>query len=284
MTVGGSPVQVDYLDERKFAQAAAAKAKAGAEIVNLTYRQKYVEDPAGQWQGYKDTQTDRAWGVSEWATRAGTGAYFDWVVANAILPATDPDPSHVGHQKIDRTTVTELSEIPPSSLPSRRRSIRVDRGLNPLGLATGAMPFDIDPSKVAAGQTHFDQIYERALKAMENTLALFDHANTLSQNLRRNQDDVDEFTGNVEDQERDYKNRMIEIFGYPYAGDIGPAGTYPSGYDGPDIYHYMYVNASDLTGDKAQPDKLITGYYKPLNFPGAASSRLIATSRMMSKA
>ena len=80
VTVGGVPVQVDYLDERKFAQAAAAKAKTGAEIVNLTYRQNYVEDPAGQWQGYKDTQTDRAWGVSGWATRAGMGAFFDWVV------------------------------------------------------------------------------------------------------------------------------------------------------------------------------------------------------------
>lgn len=269
VTVAGSPVQVDYLDERKFAQAAAAKAKAGAEIVNLTYRQKYVQDPNGQWQGYKDTQTDRAWGVSEWATRAGQGAYFDWVVANAILPATDPNTDHVGIQKIDRTTVPELNEIPAQFAAIEAQLDTVDRGLNPLGLATGAMPFDIDPSKVADGQTHFDQIYERALKAMGNTLDLFDYVNTLSQNLRHNQDEVDQFTGNVDDQERDYRNRMIEIFGYPYAGDIGPAGTFPSGYDGPDLYHYMYVNASDLTGDKTEPDKLITGYYQPLKFPAA---------------
>jgi len=268
VTVAGSPVQVDYLDERKFAQAAAAKAKTGAEIVNLSYRQKYVADPAGQWQGYKDTQPDRAWGVSEWAARAGGGAYFDWVTANAILPATDPDTNHVGIQKIDRTTVTELTEIPAQFAAIEAQLDSVDQGLNPLGLAVGAMPFDIDPSKVASGETHFDQIYERALKAMENTLALFDHVNALSQNLRRNQDEVDEFSTNVEDQERDYKNRMIEIFGYPYTGDIGPSGTYPSGYDGPDIYHYMYVNASELTGDKSQPEKLITGYYKPLEFPG----------------
>ena len=44
---------------------------------------------------------------------------------------------------------------------------------------------------------------------------------------------------NVDDQERDYKNRLIEIFGYPYAGDIGPGQTYPTGYDGPDLYHYI---------------------------------------------
>ena len=72
---------------------------------------------------------------------------------------------------------------------------------------------------------------------------------------------MDQFSANVDDQERDCKNRMVEIFGYPHAGDIGPAGTFPSGYDGPDIYHYMYVNPSDLTGDKIQPIKLITAYF-----------------------
>ncbi|MCI0540885.1 MAG: hypothetical protein L0Z50_37265, partial [Verrucomicrobiales bacterium] len=42
---------VDFLDERKFAEAAAARAQTGAEIVNLTYRSRYVEDPNGQWAG-----------------------------------------------------------------------------------------------------------------------------------------------------------------------------------------------------------------------------------------
>lgn len=267
--VGGVSVQVDYQDERKFAAAAAAKAKAGAEIVNLTYRQKYVEDPAGQWQGYKDTDPDRAWGVSEWATRAGTAAYFDWVVANAILPDTDPDTNHVGLQKIDRTTVPELGEIAAQFAAIEAQLAAVDRGLNPLGVAPGAMPFDIDPSQVAAGKTHFDQIYDRALKTMENTLTLFDHANTLSQNLRRTQDTVDEFGLKVAEQERDYKNRLIETFGYPYAGDIGPAGTYPSDYDGPDLYHYMYVNASDLTGEATLPSQVIKGYFKRIALNGA---------------
>ena len=271
VTVAGSPVQVDYLDERKFARVAAAKAKAGGEIVNLTYRQKYVENPAGQWQGYKDTETDRAWGVDEWARRAGTAAYFDWVVANAILPSIDPDTNHAGIQKIDRTTVTELDEVSAQFTAIEAQLDMADRGLNPLGLASGAMPFDIDPSKVASGKTHFDQLYDRALKAMENSLVLFDHVNSLSQSLRRNQDEVDEFSSNVTDQERSYKNRMIEIFGYPYPGDIGPAGTYPSGYDGPDIYHYMYVNASELTGSKTQPDVVIPNYYKPMQFPDADS-------------
>jgi hypothetical protein len=64
--LAGVPVEVDYLDERKFARAAAAKAKTGAELVDLTYRLNYVDDPAGQYQGYKDTDASRAWGLSEW--------------------------------------------------------------------------------------------------------------------------------------------------------------------------------------------------------------------------
>ena len=68
-------IPVDFLDERKFAQAAAARAKAGAEIVQATYRARYVEDPTAQWQGYTDTDAPgtRAWGVQGWARRAGQG-------------------------------------------------------------------------------------------------------------------------------------------------------------------------------------------------------------------
>ena len=60
--------------------------EAGREIVNLTYRSKYVEDPDGQWQGY--TYQKRAWGLEGWGRRTATGALFDWAVANAILPSS----------------------------------------------------------------------------------------------------------------------------------------------------------------------------------------------------
>ena len=52
----------------------------------MTYRNHYVEDPEGQWQGYHDEDTSRAWGLDGWARRTGQGAFFDWVVGNAILP------------------------------------------------------------------------------------------------------------------------------------------------------------------------------------------------------
>ncbi len=253
--LSGTRVQVDYLDERKFARAAAAKAKAGAEIVDLTYRLSYVDDPAGQYQGYKDTDPERAWGVSEWAHRAGSAAIFDWVTANAVLLAVDSDPTHTGLSKIDRTTVVEIDEIASSYASVQAQIDKADSGLNPLGLAKNVVPFDIDPAQIDAGKTHFEQIYDRAIEAVQNTVTVFDHANQLSTALRALQDTVNNFSENADQQERDFKNRLIEVFGYPYAGDIGPGRTYPSGYDGPDLYHYMYVNPAEFTGD---PDALVT--------------------------
>ena len=134
--VGGVPVSVDFLDERKFAAAAAARARTGAEIVNLTYRNAYVEDPAGQWQGYQDLDKSRAWGLAEWGIRAGEGAYFDWVTANALLPDNDPNPAHTSIQKIDRTTVAELRDIVAAFVQIQSELDSADSGLNPLGLAT----------------------------------------------------------------------------------------------------------------------------------------------------
>ncbi|MBN2507354.1 MAG: carboxypeptidase regulatory-like domain-containing protein [Verrucomicrobia bacterium] len=258
--LAGVPVEVDYEDERRFAAIAAAKAKTGAEIVNLTYRRHYVDDPAGQWQGYKDTDSDRAWGVDEWGRRAGQGAYFDWVVANAILPAEDT--AHTGIEKIDRATVPELSGIASEYESIQSQLDQADVGLNPVGLAKGAVPFDIDPAFIASslfGASHFEQIYQRALKAMNNAVTVFNHANDLTKNLRRTQDSSTDFARNVESQERDYQNRLITIFGYPYSGDIGPGKLYASGYDGPDLIYYNYVDETELTGKSvAGPADTIT--------------------------
>ncbi len=248
--VAGAPVMVDYLDERHFARMAAAKAKVGAEIVDLTYRENYVDDPAGQWQGYKDSNSGRAWGLAEWGRRAGQAAYFDWVTANAILPSTDTDPTHVYRiQKIDRSTVLDLSEMRGQYASIQKQLDKADGGLSPLGLAKGVVPFDIDPAAIDAGQTHFEQIYTRAEGALDNAVSVFDYANQMSQMLRKNQDSLEDFAGNVSAQDGDYQSRLIELYGTPYAGDIGGAGTYSDGYDGPDFYHYMWINDTELTGD-----------------------------------
>jgi hypothetical protein len=263
--LAGVPVKVDFLDERKFATLAANKAKAGAQIVDLTYREKYVGDPAGQWQGYTDTDSERSWGVSEWAQRAASSAYFDWLTGNAILPSEDPDPAHTGLDKIDRQTVGELAQITAEAAEIVGQIQKADNGLNPLGLAGGVVPFDIDPAEVSAGKTHFEQVAERAKTALLNARALFDEANAMTVALRRSADSQSDLTDKNRAQELELDNRLIEIFGYPYAGDIGPGKTYPSGYSGPDLIHHLYVDTAEVNGDTAPPDSRITGYHTRLN-------------------
>jgi len=76
-SVEGVVIDVDYSDERKFVESAASKAKVGSEVVNMTYRKYYVDDPEGQWQGYTDSDSERAWGVTGWSRRAFMGALFE---------------------------------------------------------------------------------------------------------------------------------------------------------------------------------------------------------------
>jgi hypothetical protein len=246
--IAGVPNQVDFLDERQFVETAAAKARVGAEVVDLTYRSAYVEDPSGQYQGYVDGDDDRAWGVSGWSRRAGMAAYFDWVTANAIIPAEDNDPDHVGIQKIERGNILGLNEIITHFSDIQGQVDEADRGLNPLGLASGVVPFDIDPDAIDRGQTHFEQVYERAEEAMANLVDVWDFANQITNLMRRNQDAVEDIARDARGSENDFNNQLIEIFGMPYDDDIGPGGTYPAGYNGPDLYHYMYIDAPALAG------------------------------------
>ncbi len=250
--VGDSPVTVDFRDERKFARAAAAKARTGSQILDLTFRESFVDNPAGQWQGYRDTEADRAWGMDGWARRTGQGALFDWAVANAMLPADDN--VHTGIEKIDRTTVSDLYELAGQFLAVQAASDKADQGLNPLGLARGAVPFDINPALVTPytptdPQTHFEQIHDRAVTALNNAVDVFEYGNQYTRQIRANEDSLDDFKRTINEQERDYLNRLIEIFGYAYDGDTGPGKTYPSGYAGPDWLHFNYADLANITGD-----------------------------------
>jgi hypothetical protein len=129
VTVLGKAVQVNYQNERKFAAGAAAIARSGSQVVDLTWRRDYIPGEDIGWESLGETRdnvarsvpTTRHWGVDHWATRTAMGAYFNWTVGNAILPATDPDPSHEGIQKVDRTTVPELSELPATALQVQLR-------------------------------------------------------------------------------------------------------------------------------------------------------------------
>ncbi len=278
-------IPVDYLDERTFAQIAAAKAQAGADIVNLTYRENYVADPRGQWQGYTDTDPNRAWGVDGWAHRAGQGAFFDWVTANALLPALDPNTNHTGIQKVDRTTVQDIAQVAAGLNAIQTTMDQVDKGNNPLGLANGALVFDIDPTFLEVGSTaqigtsavqgllHFDQIYQRAVQALDNAKAAFDNANQLNNMIRQVANSTQDYNKEVFSQDVSYRNQLIEIFGTPYEGTIGTGKAYPAGYQGPDTMLYMYVPVNTLNDNTAPqpPAAYVQSYQAALNGDGIQS-------------
>ncbi len=250
VNIDGIVLDVDYLDERAFAKTAGARAQCGAELVDLTYRQAYTENPNGQWQGYQDTDTDRAWGVFETAQRAGTAAFSDWLFANSVLPAEDS--SNTSIRKVDRSTVPELRLIAQKASSIQSKLDQADRGLNPAGLDPNVVSFDIDPVRTDRNDlraaTHFEQVYERATAAVENALRIFDHANDIAIQLRKTETTSENLRQQTVDQDLAYRNQLIELLGTPYEGMIGAGKAYPAGYRGPDLYLWMYVDQIS-TGD-----------------------------------
>ena len=248
VNVLGQTVQVDYQDERKFAAAASNVARTGARILDLTARASYHDDPADGWAHQRDgknnanTGNNRYWGTDEWAARTGQGAYFHWINANAMLPDKDTNPQHNGIQIIDRTTVPEISEIVSSANAIQATLDAQCAHLNPLGLAKGAIAFDISPSELKAGKSHYEQVYQRALQASLNAKAAFDQASVMNRLLRNQNKSIDEYNHAVDNQERAYEYQLIELFGSPYPGDVGPGKLYEQGYTGPDLYHYYFIN------------------------------------------
>ncbi|HMP72003.1 MAG TPA: PA14 domain-containing protein [Kiritimatiellia bacterium] len=243
-------LKVDFLDERKFAQVAAAKARAGYEILTVTYRNHYVEDPTAQWQGYTDVNPDRAWGVQDWARRAGQGAYFDWITANALLPSQHPNQTLEGIQKVDRESNADIKVVSANLNSIQRTFDDANQGLNPLRISSQAVPFDVSPEMMddlVFGRSYFEQIYDRAMIALNNALAVWEHANESQNRIRQIAVTEDEFRNDVFQEDLAYRNALIEIFGRPYDGTVGPGRLYPAGYNGPDLALYMYVNVREIS-------------------------------------
>lgn len=262
----GKAVAVDYQDERKFAAAASTLAQAGRQIFDLTWRRDFQPVDKVGWEHLAATRVNdsreydadpgagadmqkmtRYWGADHWANRTGVGTYINWVVGNGMLPESDPDPSHEGIQKVDRTTTPELQELPLLAEELQTAMDNAEAGLSPLGIPRDGMALDIDPNFLEVGsgiqgQTHFDQIYERATAALNNAVAAFDDAKDATRLLRLEGDSLNGLQNQIVQQEMAYRNSLIEIYGTPYADDLGPGKTWKSGYDGPDLLHYMYVN------------------------------------------
>ena len=246
-------IEADYLDERTFARLAAGKARAGRDIVRNTYRVHYTQDPDGQWQGYEDgVDKARAWGVSEWAHRAGQGAYFDWAVANALLPVLSPTNTLENLDRIDRlSTQDEVAEIAGSLYEIELAMDQANGGVNPLGFDADALAFDIDPlvydGDAQGRKTHFEQIYDRAVLAGNNARTTLDYATAAGNKLRDVATDTEGLIVQAFRQDLDFRNRLIEIFGRPYEGTIGFGEIYPEGYEGPDTLLFAYLDHTTIS-------------------------------------
>jgi len=253
------------MDERKFAAAAAALARTGQQVLELTWRRDYQPGEDSGWAHFEKTRTNdrrshvegdatvqstRRWGMDHWAARTGIGSMVNWVVGNAMLPEEDTDPSHEGIQKIDRTTVPELQELAAVAATLQTTLDNAEAGMNPLGLSEDAIAFDIDPDDVGS-ETHYEQIYDRAQKSLGNAMASFDDAKGVTGMMRSEEDEINEFQAEVAQQELAYKHELIELYGTPYADDIGVGKTYKQGYDGPDLLHHVYVDSAELSGSGA---------------------------------
>jgi hypothetical protein len=262
VSVLGAPVSVGYEHERKFAATAAALANTGLRVFDLTWRGNYHAGTASGWSYFDTTQVNaqRAysnggqtnyvtgyWGMDHWASRTGQGAYLNWIMGNAILPPVDPDPSHQGIQKVDRTTVAELVQLPRIADQLQTDMNNAEAGFTPFDLSQNAIPFDIDPLLVTGPnpQTHFEQIYQRAVTALNNAVVAFNDAQNVTQLMRSEEDSLADFQAGVVSQELAYNNQLIELYGTPYPDDMGPGKTYPQGYNGPDLLHYTYVETPD---------------------------------------
>jgi hypothetical protein len=274
VSVLGAAVSVNYEHERKFAATAAALASTGLQVFDLTWREGYHAGTSGGWSYFDATQVNssrtytnvndgtilnvtRYWGLDHWAGRTAQGAYLNWVVGNAILPPVDPDPTHQGIQKVDRTTVPELNELPQTADQLQTDMNNAEAGFTPFDLSQNAIPFDIDPLLVTGPnpQTHFEQIYGRAVTALNNAVVAFDDAQNVTELMRSEEDSLADFQAGVTAQELAYNNQLIELYGTPYPDDMGPGKTYAQDYNGPDLLHYTYVETPDINDyDGVLPD------------------------------
>ncbi|MBR2837952.1 MAG: hypothetical protein IKE55_04155 [Kiritimatiellae bacterium] len=201
----------------------------------------------------KAGQSQALWSVAnaEWISYAESGANVKFADA--------------GVGRIDRSTVAELGDLAQTMESIQRALDRTDAGYNPAGLAAASVPFDITPIGVETGEnTHFEQIADRAKAAMRNAALVLDRAQSQANRLRQVQEASNALQDQVINTEWDYKQRLIEIYGTPYDSDIGPAGTYVQGYDGPDLYHYMWMDLAQygISDLSAASGSLTTQYYE----------------------
>ena len=233
----------------QFAMAAAKMAQAGADVVDLTARKTWRDQGGVTGAGYFDADGEQGFGYGEWAVRSGLGAFYNWAAVNSLVPADAASATNrfadASIKDITRETIPALRLLGENFAAVDAKVNRLDAGMNPMGLSDNAIPFDIDPSRVASGTaSHFEQILERAERALDNAKTVLDYADKFGARIRQIEEAEASDADSLEEFEAAFKKDLIAVYGTPYPDDIGPSGTYVQGYDGPDLYHYNYIDVS----------------------------------------
>ena len=170
----GNTVAVDHQDERKLASAANL-ARTDEQVIALTWRQQYQDQLAAGWSHYRDGKQNSNTGTTTLGPRCGSHE-----PARSLLQLGDRQ--FTGPRRGQRSLRNSKDRPQPPGAATaaglshllQATADNASTGLNPLGLSPGAVAFDIDPAWFKAGESHYEQVYERALTAVLNAKGAFD--------------------------------------------------------------------------------------------------------------
>ena len=266
--IGGLAVLVDYFDERKLAQAAAGRARTGLDTIDLTYKRDYGEVYPGflrLTRGIEATnpatgreaQPALLWGVGDWTSRVGQGAYLDWVTVNALVPkkAIEGD-DLLG--KLDRESVSELGELIQLGEEIQIRLDDILSGRNPLRIPDTAVPFNIDVQRqIKEDKSAFPILMGRAERQLKQAESALQEVVSARKGLAEIRDEGQRRQRLFEEGERALNAQMISMFGTPFASDIGSNSVYEEGYDGPDLDNYMCMDSAVLAHESSGSELVV---------------------------
>ena len=253
--VAGEAVTVDDFDERKFAQAALGRTRTGLDVLDLTHKRHYRAGDGGVLDLERTVVTSNTdevaapamrWGEGDWASRVGQGAYLDWVLANALVPAEDKT-EHELLGRLNRESVPELGQLAAAGEAVQRRLDAVTAGRHPLGVAVSIVPFNWDLERqINKGKSAFELALERTKIALERAEEAQRETIIARSEIRRIVNESRTIKEALGDEEFGLEGSLIEMFGTPFGSDIGAGRTYDAGYDGPDLQRYECMPVSGL--------------------------------------
>ncbi|MFK7961966.1 MAG: right-handed parallel beta-helix repeat-containing protein [Phycisphaerales bacterium] len=220
---GLGPVAVPYVSVRTMAEAMAARARAASAVVDRTFRADYVEGDPNPGASIVDADTERAWGTRDWAARSAMGAYLDWALVNHLMPDGDED---AGFETPNRRNLDDIDQLTGAIAEMQSRVDWAASGRNPLGLIDNVVPFGINAGSLenfivdGSGQSHYEQVREPTIRALENARTVFNWANETGQRMRDSAETFGEFAEWTAEQEFDYRNQLIELYGLASPDDL----------------------------------------------------------------